>query len=352
MGTQTYTKTFAAHDKKFLASGTQKKPNIFVTIKFKYFHRKSFRKKFCLTYMVTNGNKIQPFSDPKYSCDICYYFTSKLCNMNEHLTTRKHKKRLEMVTNSQNGNKTQPFPAVTINCECGKMYKHISGLSRHKKTCNFVEKKTNTEPTDKELMMILLKENNELKNMVLDVCKKIQPVCSINNSKIINNHKTFCLNFFLNEHCKDAMNIMEFVDSLKLQLSDLETVGNLGYVDGLSNIIVQNLKALDVTKRPVHCSDTKREILYVRDENKWEKENEEKQKLKKAIKYIANKNIKLIPEWKGKYPDCVYSYSKNSDKYNKIILESMGGITSDANSDENKIIKNLAKELSIDRILI
>ena len=148
------------------------------------------------------------------------------------------------------------------------------------------------------------------------------------------------------------MNIMEFVDSLKLQLSDLETVGNLGFVDGLSNIIVQNLKALDVTKRPVHCSDSKREILYVKDENKWEKENEEKQKLKKAIKYIANKNIKLIPEWKDKYPDCVYSYSKNSDKYNKIILESMGGITSDANMDENKIIKNLAKELSIDRILI
>jgi hypothetical protein len=267
--------------------------------------------------------------------------------MNEHLMTRKHKKRLEMVINGNNGNQNQPFPAETINCECGKIYKHMSGLSRHKKTCIFVAKKTNTlEPTDKELMMTLLKENNELKNMVLDVCKNIQPVCSINNSNIVNNHKTFCLNFFLNEHCKDAMNIMDFVDSVKLQLSDLESVGNLGFVDGLSNIIVQNLKALDVTKRPVHCSDSKREVLYVRDENKWEKENEDNLKLKKAIKYIANKNIKLIPEWKDKHPDCIYSHSKDSDKYNKIILESMDN----ANSHENKIIKHLAKEFCIDRV--
>jgi hypothetical protein len=252
-----------------------------------------------------------------------------------------------MVINGNNGNKIQPNPAETILCECGKSYKYISGLSRHKKTCIFVGK-TESLTTDKDLMLLLLKENNELKNMVLDVCKNIQPVCSVNNSNIVTN-KTFCLNFFLNEQCKDAMNIMDFVDSLKLQLSDLETVGDLGFVDGISNIIVKNLKALDVTKRPVHCSDSKREVLYVKDENKWEKENEEKLKLKKAIKNIANKNIKLIAEWKDKNPDCIYSHSTKSDKYNKIVLESMGGINSDTINDENKIIKHVAKEVLIDK---
>ena len=334
-------------DNEKLASGHQKNNFKVVTINFKYFLRKSFRHFFFLTYMVKNGNQIQPNPARKYICKHCDYFTSKICNYNEHLATRKHEKRLEMVTNGNNGNEIQPNPAETIICECGKSYKYISGLSRHKKRCNFVEKNTGL-PTDKDLMMLLLKENNELKNMVLDVCKNIQPICSVNNSNIVSN-KTFCLNFFLNEQCKDAMNIMDFVDSLKLQLSDLENVGDLGFVDGISNIIVKNLKALDVTKRPVHCSDSKREVLYVKDENKWEKENEEKLKIKKAIKNIANKNIKLIAEWKDKYPDCVYSHSKNSDKYNKIVLESMGGINPNTTSDENKIIKHVAKEIFINK---
>jgi hypothetical protein len=339
------------HDKQKLASGHRKKKFEVVTIIFEYFLRKSFRKKICKTYMVMNDNKKQLFSSPKYHCDICDYFTSKMCNINDHFMTRKHQTRLEMIKKDNNDNENQQKPADMIICECGKNYKHKSGLSRHKKVCNFVKKNTNNDPTDKELVVMLLKENNELKKMVLDVCKNVQPVCSINNSNIVNN-KTFCLNFFLNEHCKDAMNIMEFVDSLKLQLTDLETVGDLGFVDGLSNIIVQNLKALDITKRPVHCSDLKREVLYVRDENKWEKENEEKIKLKKAIKYVANKNIKLITEWKDKHPDCIFSNSKNSDKYNKIVLESMGGKNHDTNADENKIIKYLAREVTINKDFI
>jgi len=150
------------------------------------------------------------------------------------------------------------------------------------------------------------------------------------------------------------MNIMDFVDSLKLQLSDLENVGKLGYVNGLSNIIVKNLNALDVRKRPVHCSDPKREILYIKDENKWEKENDNKIKLKKAIKYIAHKNTKLIPEWKAQNPECVYSNSTKSDEYNKIIIEAMGGedLSVESSINENKIIKNVAKNVTIDKNVI
>jgi hypothetical protein len=145
------------------------------------------------------------------------------------------------------------------------------------------------------------------------------------------------------------MNIMDFVDSLKLQLSDLENVGKLGFVEGISNIIVKNLKALDVHKRPVHCSDSKREVMYIKDEDKWEKENDEKVKLRKAIKHIAHKNSKLIPEFRAKYPDCGKSDSKKSDQYNKLVIEAMGGSGNEDYDNENKIIKKIAKEVIIDK---
>ena len=196
--------------------------------------------------------------------------------------------------------------------------------------------------------MILIKENSELKNMVLEVVEKIQPLNNIVNSQNVNsNNKTFNLNVFLNEECKDAMNITDFVDSVKLQLSDLESVGKLGFVEGISNIIVKNLKALDIHKRPVHCSDSKREVMYVKDENKWEKENEDKNHLRKAIKYIAHKNSKMLPEFKAKYPDCGKSDSKYADHYNKLVIEAMGGRGDNDSEKEDKIIRNIAKEVVI-----
>jgi hypothetical protein len=142
---------------------------------------------------------------------------------------------------------------------------------------------------------------------------------------------------------------MDFVDSLKLQLSDLENVGRLGFVEGISNIIIKNLKALDYNKRPVHCSDSKREVMYIKDENKWEKENEKKKKLRKIIKKIADKNARLLPEFKKKHPDCIKSESKYSDQYNKLIVEAMGGSGNEDDDNENKIIKKIAKEFVIDK---
>jgi hypothetical protein len=235
-------------------------------------------------------------------------------------------------------------------CDCGNTFKSRTTLWRHKKVCKEIDiecESDSDEPTDKELIMMLIKENSELKNMVLDVCQKIQPSMYSNN--INSNNKTFNLNVFLNEHCKDAMNIMDFVDSLKLQLSDLESVGELGFVDGLSNIIVKNLNALDVHQRPVHCSDKKRDVMYIKDEDKWEKENEDKRKLRKAIKHIAHKNSKLIPEFKIKHPDCGKSDSKYSDQYNKLVIEAMGGHGDNDLEKEDKIIRNIAKEVFIDK---
>jgi hypothetical protein len=165
-----------------------------------------------------------------------------------------------------------------------------------------------------------------------------------------NNNKTFNLNFFLNETCKNAMNIMDFVNSLQLQLSDLEKMGEIGYVNGMSNIIIKNLKDMDVTERPVHCTDMKREVLYVKDEDKWDKETNEKPKIRKAIKYVARKNARLLQDFKTQHPDCIKSESKYSDTYNKLMIEAMGGKGCDDIEQESKIIKRLAKETTIDNI--
>ena len=145
------------------------------------------------------------------------------------------------------------------------------------------------------------------------------------------------------------MNITDFVNSIQLQLSDLERVGEVGYVDGISNIIIKNLKQLDVTKRPVHCTDKKREVLYVKDENKWEKEEVENKLIRKAIKRVSHKNIQMIPQFKDAHPDCSKSVSKYSDQYNKIMVESFGGAGDDDAKKEDKIIRNLSKTIVIER---
>jgi len=300
-------------------------------------------------------NKENPQKPLNFGCAKCHFYTSNKKDFSRHLQTKKH-----FVNENQcfSIEKTPKNP--TAECACGKIFKDNSGLWRHKKKCTLLESdvQCKLEKDDSQICIVkddlikyLMKENSEFKEMLLEQNKLVMKVCdksaTINNN-INSNNKTFNLNVFLNEQCKDAMNIMDFVDSLKIQLSDLENVGKLGFVEGISTIIVKNLKALDVHKRPVHCSDSKR-VMYVKDENKWEKENEEKNKLRKAIKYIAHKNSKMLPEFKAKYPDCIYSDSKKSDQYNKIIIEAMGGHGDDDGMKENKIMRNIAKEVTIDK---
>jgi len=248
---------------------------------------------------------------------------------------------------------------------CKNIYKTISGLWKHKKKCIYeekidsqkneiVENSENNDITDKELIVMLIKQNSELmketsdfKSMMMEVIKNGTHNTTTTHTN--SHNKAFNLNFFLNETCKDAMNINDFVDSLKLQLSDLESVGKLGYVEGISNIIVKNLKAMDVHKRPVHCTDKKRDVLYIKDEDKWEKEDEDKKKMHKVIKKVASKNQRLIPKFKEEHPDCGKYHSKFSDQYNKIIVESMGGSGDNDFEKEEKIIKNISKEITIDK---
>ena len=311
------------------------------------------------TIVANSGKKMAD----KYYCITCDYECSKKYNWSKHINTLKHK--LVTVGDIFVAKDGKQIVNKYYRCEnCNKEYSSRNGLWKHNKKCqhnNLVTEENNKkieEPSDKEIIMMLIKENSEVKNMMIDqqnmIIEQQNMMMKVleNGTHTTNNHtnshnKTFNLQFFLNETCKDAMNIMDFVDSIKLQLSDLENVGKLGYVDGISNIIVNNLKDLDVTERPIHCTDKKRETLYIKDEDKWEKEDEEKKKIKNVIKKVANKNIRLLQKFKEVHPDCGKSTSKFSDQYNKIIVESMGGSGDNDSEKEEKIIQKISKNVTI-----
>lgn len=333
--------------------------------------------------MDDKDDKIKEKSSQKvaqnFYCEFCHYITSKKTNYDKHIITSKHHRMTEDYIGGQKVAKSsQKVANQTFKCECGKFYKHRQGLWKHKKICfeesynnnfehdNHVKKITQKNETiaDKDLIMMLIKDNNELRKMMMEQQSlmiennnKVLEICKNGTHNTTNTHtnsynKAFNLNFFLNETCKNAMNIMDFAESIQLQLSDLEAVGEAGYVEGISNIIVKNLKALDVTERPIHCADKKREVIYIKDEDKWEKEDDDKKKLRKVINKVSRKNERLLQKYKEVHPGCNYSDSKYADQYSKLVIEAMGGIGNNDNENAEKIIKNIAKEVVIDKSLL
>jgi len=292
-----------------------------------------------------------PQNSPKFYCIFCSIKTDNKKDFSKHLLTPKHKKN-ESLTNSE---QNSPKIPITHNCKkCNKKYKSRVGLWYHEKKCSInnelIKEENNSEidVSDKNLILTLIQQNNELQKQMLEVIKN----GSVQNNTINNNNshnKTFNLQVFLNETCKDAMNIMDFVDSIKIQLSDIESIGQIGFVNGMSKLIIKHLNALDENMRPVHCNDPKRESLYVKDANVWEKEDPDNKKIKKALKYISHKNICALPEWKAKYPDCIYSDSLKSDQYNQIVIEAMGGSGDNDAEKADKIVKKIAKAVIIDK---
>ena len=308
--------------------------------------------------MMTN---LGPKSSEKFQCLLCDYYTSKKSQFERHKSTLKHKNN---DNNDINNDKLGPKVPTAHSCECGKIYKFRQGLHTHRKICKLINSSYEVNQNNKNdikiltnLVMDVVKQNQELTNKIVDICKTNGQTNisnngltnNISNSNINSNNKTFNLQFFLNETCKDAMNISDFVDSLQLQLSDLENVGKLGYVEGISSIIVKSLNALDETERPIHCTDKKRETFYIKDENKWEKEDAEKNKIKKVIKKVACKNQRLLPKFKELHPGCNYSESKFSDQYSKLVIEAMGGSGNNDAEKEEKIIRKIAKEVTINK---
>ena len=299
---------------------------------------------------------LMPLKFQKFHCESCDFKCSKQSNYTKHTMTAKHLNRTNPHVLEQNN--ADNIPTQYTCKKCSKKYKARNSLWYHEKKCNKEKEKDDDDNyyeginiKDKDALVLhLLKQNGDLQKSLIEMsCKS-----NITNNNNSNSHNTtnnaFNLNFFLNETCKDAMNISDFVSSIKMSLDDLENTGRQGYIEGISSIIINNLNKLGQIDRPLHCGDNKREILYIKDNNEWIKESDDKPILTRAIKSIANQNIKQIKTWRDKHTNCTDSESNKNNLYLKIVSNSMNGLTKEE-GDKNisKIISNVAKKVTINK---
>ena len=318
--------------------------------------------------------QISPNIPRKFTCDLCDYVTGNKKDYTKHLLTRKHLNRTEL--NDIEQEKGESGNYICKNCK--KIYKARNSLWYHEKKCK--EQKTpmsniinQTEPipeanisgagisdASSNIIQLLIKESSEFKNIILemvksntDIQKQMLDVCKNSNSVVntnshnntTTNNKIFNLQVFLNEECKDAMNMSDFINSIEVKTSDLENIGQNGYIEGMSNIIIKHLNDTEMNKRPVHCSDAKRETLYVKEENKWEKDTQETKQMYKAVRGVDKKNYTMLANWKETHPKCMDSKSNQSDEYMKVVSKVMDG----EEENINKVIKKIAKVVVIEK---
>ena len=327
-------------------------------------------------FLETAGNEKNVSKFANYDCSLCNFNTKNKRNYDNHLLTEKHQ-------NKMNGENNE---IKHICSQCNKEYLNYSGLWKHKKNCVIIserepEKLQNTfTPTDltkelffevlkesKELQQVLIEQNKELQNKLLEQNNKllekdnilieqnnkIIELASKQTSNTINSHNktnNFNLQFFLNETCKDAMNIVDFINSLKLTTHDFETTGKLGFIDGISRIIIKELKKLETEKLPIHCTDFKRETVYIKDNNIWEKENDDKKRIKWAIDKVAQLNLNQLQNWQEEFPECKENNTKENQHFFKLASVALGGRGKDEEDKyREKIMKNVLKEVVLDK---
>lgn len=283
-----------------------------------------------------------------FNCKNCDYSSCNKKDYDKHLTTRKHKYNDKMMTNNYQELNKEP---KTYFCQCGKIYKHRQGLHFHKKTCNCKAQVIQNTDINSQFQIILelIKDNKDIKDFLIEQNKQVIELAKLAGShNTTNSHNKFNINMFLNEKCKDAINISDFVSQLKIEINDLEETGRIGFADGISKIFINGLNQLEYYYRPIHCNDSKREILYIKDSDKWTKEEPDNPILTKAIKEVAYKNMKQISEWQKLHSNYNDPTSKENDKYLQIVCESMSGSSKEeSDKNYNKIIRKLAKETTI-----
>jgi hypothetical protein len=301
-----------------------------------------------------------PINAEKYKCKICNFICSKQSNWNIHISTAKHKIRTLELDVQENAK----YNTMHKCYGCNKEYKSRSALWYHKTIAKKCRTETDTDSYEDlpdvrekniskthELLTELLKQNNDLQRQIIELSKEPKTVNNYNSMNTTNNNNNqFNLNLFLNETCKDALKIDDFMDSLELSIEDLEKTGELGFVQGITRIFLNGLKELEVSRRPIHCTDVKRETVYIKDQDKWEKESTEKTKMRQALNQAVRKNLRLIPAWREKHPDYLRSNTKDNDDYIKISLNSLGSEYDDEQKRmDDKIIRNILKEVVLDK---
>ena len=303
----------------------------------------------------------------EYYCKFCNFKCSKYSDYTRHLLTAKHKRMTNDDAKSAVKNETNNG----YKCECGKMYRYRQGLHQHKKKCTFSPIKSEEQEhidKDEDIVASLVKQNVELQQIIInnseaqqkrdekhikDIEKLTHQISKIstvtnNNNTTNNNNNKFNLNFFLNTQCKDAMSIQSFMENLKLGCKELEHMGDVGYMNGMIDIFNNTIGNMDVYKRPLHCTDLKREVLYFKQGNDWEKDSEDKKHLKKLIKNVESKNYENLQEWQKDHPGSIQCDSRDSEHYMKIATEALGG--ADSNKDSiylTKIMKHIVKDVHV-----
>jgi hypothetical protein len=312
-------------------------------------------------------NKMPKNAD--FYCEHCNFRCFKKSNYTIHTNTKKHMSR---VTGNELENAEMKINA-NYNCDCGKNYATLSGLWKHKAKCLIKTESQEKQPlevhtgnvnsvdmliqTQTTLILELVKQNQEFRQLLMDQSKTMVDVAKNqgnNNHNTMNhshnNNKTFNLNFFLNETCKDAMNMKDFIQSLEMTLPELEKMGEVGFAEGMSRVFVDRLNKLDVTNRPIHCSDVKREIIHIKDDNKWERDNANLDRLKKIIKQLTHKNILRVDDWKKANQGCTEYNSRKNAQYLKIKMEAIGPVDDvEVKRDFGKIIRRVAENTAIDK---
>ena len=296
-----------------------------------------------------------------FECKKCAFISSNKKDYTRHLSTAKHQKFTKFT------NFTPKNPAA-FTCElCNKEYKSRMGLWKHKQKCgenqdldmNISDTEDMTIVEDKDdtvtTMMELIKQNQEFKELIVEQNKQLlelaQKPTTMNNTQTIHNNQKFNLNFFLNEQCKDAINMSDFLDNMKLDLEDLTETGRLGYVGGISRILVNKLQELDVYKRPMHCTDMKRETLYIKENDEWSKEENSKEKLQSIVNRVANKNCKNIRQWTEEHPDYMTMDSPENMEFVRLTQAVLGGLgDEECKQFRDKIVKNVIKEVTIQKL--
>ena len=306
--------------------------------------------------VVKNPQKI-----PKYFCEKCDYQTGNKKDYTKHLSTAKHKK---IVNDSKKSPKIPKMQNDGFHCTCGKTYKYDSGYYRHKKVCSFASSNafddnhhdndvmTVTSPDNIDTMMELIKQNQEFKELIVEQNKQImelaQKPTTTNNT--INNNQKFNLQVFLNEQCKDAINMSEFLENMTLDMEDLTETGRLGYVGGISRILVNKLQELDIYKRPLHCTDAKRETLYIRENDEWLKENNSKETMNFLVNKVANKNCKTMRLWTQEHPNYTEMDTPDNQEFMKLSDAILGGFGEhESKQFRDKIIRSVIKEVMINK---
>jgi hypothetical protein len=285
----------------------------------------------------------------KYYCENCNYECSKQSEFNKHKQTNKHKR----VTMDY---KKSP---KSFGCMCGKTFVYRQGLYKHKKSCHILNSDTpeNIDIDNKSsdinvltnTMMQLIKQNQEFKEIIIELSKKDTTINNNNNNTTNNNHQKFNLNFFLNNTCKDAMNMSDFIDNMDINFEDIENIGKNGYVTGMTDMIMSRIKSLDVTKRPMHCTDLKRETMYIKDNNEWEKDTPDNKKLHKMMSIISKRNYSTIPLWRDEHPECQNMKHPQCDFSVDMLRNVLGDVGEGQIKLDNKVIKNISKHIIVDK---